>query len=183
MARVLKGPWQRRQSKYQLWHQLWNDLPVLPSPDMERLIAELAVELRGLQSHLGMKPVHDQAQWFLGFVGQAGLEWPPLEPVDFRAVFQALKAKKTQLMAKARRGDAVSDAQRRKLWAIVHDSRYPHVDKDLLYHLIAQDFPKARRRGGDGKWRPSMSSLTGREAGQLIDNLLHPGRAPQRRRA
>lgn len=181
MPKIVQGPWKGRATEYKLWEPLWAGLAAKPTAGQERLIAELVAELRALARWLGHPDQREPAAWLLGFCKQAELDWPPEK---FSRLIAALKAKKKQLKARGRRKNAITAAQRRKLWAIVGDAALPGIDKDLMYWIIREEYPSARRPGPDGVAVPSLSSLTTAEARRLIDTLINPaGQASQRRPA
>lgn len=174
MAGVVRGPW-GRDKRHPLWAALWPQLRELPSPGQEQVIAAVVEEIAGLLPRLKHEPIRDHAAWLRGVVEQASPDlWPPS---DYQAILRVLKAKKGQLVDQVRAGDRITQAQNRRLWAAL--AAHPHCDQDWLYEQIDQRFPRARRNKG-GKPRPSVSLLTRREAGELIDEL--EGRAPGRRR-
>ncbi len=153
----------------------------MPTPGQERLIDELVGELRDLARRRHQAVPEDPIRWLRGFARQQGIGWPPGGD-DWQWLIAGLKRRKNQLIAQVRSGDRVTQAQLRKIWATVRDPRYPYVDEDLVYLLVRQCFPRARRPGPDGHPRPSLSRLTQREASRLLEMLLHPGRSVGRSR-
>lgn len=173
MGQVLTGPWARRPARTRLFAGL--ELEAMPSPGQEHLITELVEEISGLARRLHQDAPGDPARWLGGFARQLGLDWPPGAD-EWQRLIAGLKRRKGQLIEQARQGDRITPGQLRKIWATVRDPRYPYVDEDLVYLLVRQRFPRARRPGPDGHPRPSLSRLTRREASRLLEMLLHPGR-------
>lgn len=173
-SKVVRGPWGSGQ-RHPLWAALWPQLEVLPSPGQESVIAAVVEEVAGLLRGLKAEPIRDHAAWLRGVVEQVdpGL-WPPS---DYQAVLRLLKAKKTQLVGQLRAGHLRTGAQNRRLWAAL--AAHPHCDQEWLYAYISQHYPRANRQEG-GKTRPSVSMLTQREVGEIIDYL--EGRQPRRHR-
>lgn len=173
-SKVVRGPWGRNQ-RHPLWAALWPQLSILPSPGQEGVIAAVVEEIAGLLRALHAEPIRDHAAWLRGVVEQADPRlWPPS---DYQAVLRVLKAKKAELIARQRNGQRITPAQNKRLWAAL--AAHPHCDQDWLYAQIAARFPRAKR-AKNGKMKPSVSLLTRREAGELIDEL--EGRQPRRRR-
>jgi len=174
MAGVVRGPWGRGR-RHPLWEALWPQLGVLPSPGQEGVIAAVVEEIAGLLRVLGAEPIRDHAAWLRGVVEQADPNlWPP---TDYQAILRVLKAKKAQLIAQKRAGSLRTGAQNRRLWAAL--AAHPHCDEAWLYAHIHEHYPHAKRAKA-GKMQPSVSMLTKREVGQIIDYL--EGRRPARRR-
>ncbi len=174
MPRVVRGPW-GRDERHPLWAALWPQLSELPSPGQEQVIAAVVEEIAGLLRGLKLDPPRDHAAWLRGVVEQANPDlWPPS---DYQAILRILKSKKAQLIGMARAGNRRTDGQNRRLWAAL--AAHPHCDQDWLYTYIAERYPHARRSKA-GKMQASVSMLTKREIGEIIDHL--EGRKPQRRR-
>ena len=173
-SKVVRGPWGRHQ-RHPLWATLWPELSVLPSPGQEGVIAAVVEEIAGLLRALKAEPIRDHAAWLRGVVEQAdpGL-WPPS---DYQAILRVLKAKKSQLIEQHRAGQRRTGGQNRKLWAAL--AAHPVCDQEWLYAYIGEHYPRAKRSKG-GKMQPSVSALTQREVGEIIDYL--EGRQPRRHR-
>lgn len=174
MGRVLQGPWARRRPRRPaVWADLWPDLAVLPTPDQEAVIADLVSEISRLRVGLGRKPIGDRAAWLLGFVGRLDADlWPPADLEAYQKIWRSLKEAKTQIIKRQRRDNRITPAQLRLIWATVRGA--PHMDRDILYRIIREEFPRARKPGPDGRAVPSLSSMTRAEARRLID-IIKPG--------
>jgi hypothetical protein len=174
-SKVVRGPWGRGE-RHSLWAALWPQLETLPSPGQEGVIAAVVEEIAGLLRALKAEAIRDHAAWLRGVVEQAdpGL-WPPS---DYQAILRVLKAKKAQLVDQLRAGQLRTGAQNRRLWAAL--AAHPHCDQEWLYGYIREHYPRAKRMKG-GKMQPSVSMLTQREVGAIIDYLEGRG-APHRRR-
>ncbi len=174
MGEVVPGPWGERHPRTALFRTLRGgdgDLEQMPSPGQERLIADLVEEICALSRQTGRAVPSDPARWLVGFGRQAAGSWPP---GDWSGLIAGLKRRKRQLIEQVRQHDRITPAQMRKIWATLRCS--PYLDQATLYQIIAQRFPQARKREG-GRTRPSLSRLTRREAGRLLDMLLSPGGA------
>ena len=186
-GKVLKGPWDRRSPKVKFWEPLWEELcrtAELPTVSQEAVIAELVGEVQDLVCRLKQSPIRMPAEWLRGFVKQAEPDlWPPMHSQEWNKVLFLLKERKKQLH-KRQRADLklISTPQVRKIRFLL--SRDPYRDEEWLYAYIGEHFPRAKKKKG-GQQRPSLSSLTTREAGHVIDVLQgqEPARGRKRRRA
>ena len=171
MAKVIKGPWGRRQAKHPIWAPLWEELcrtAELPSLGQEGVIAKIVAEILDLVDRLNLGPILDASAWLRGFIRKMDkVEWPPDHPQDYNNVLGALKVRKTQLQKMERRElSLISIPQVRMIWGCLR--RHHVLDEDWLYAYIAENFPEAKREK-HGHKQPSLSSLTNTEAGHIID--------------
>jgi len=186
-GKVLKGPWGRRSPQVKFWEPLWEELcktAELPTHAQEEVIAELVGEIQELNGRLKLSPIRMPAGWLRGFVKQAEPDlWPPMHSQDWNKVLFLLKERKKQLQKKQRRElSLISGPQIRRIrWLLNRD---PYRDEAWLYAYIGEHFPQASRNKG-GRQQPSLSSLTTREAGHVIDLLQgqEPAQGRRRRRA
>jgi len=169
------------------WEPLWEELcrqAELPSHAQEEVIAELVGEIQQLADRLNLSPIRMPAGWLRGFVKQADPElWPPIQSQDRNKILYLLKERKKQLQRMQRRELSLISRPQLKFIRLLL-GRDPYRDEEWLYAYIAENFPQAKREK-DGQMRPSLSNLTTREAGHIIDLLQGqaPARSRKRRRA
>ncbi|MCF8065059.1 MAG: hypothetical protein K9K36_07435, partial [Desulfarculaceae bacterium] len=64
-----------------------------------------------------------------------------------------------------------TQAQNKRIWALVAQNF--GGDRGYLDEILRQNFPKAQRKGRDGRFAPSTKELSIKEASRLIDMLKH----------
>ncbi|MCF8098644.1 MAG: hypothetical protein K9K65_12455 [Desulfarculaceae bacterium] len=145
--------------------------PNLPTDRQARFISALIKEIGRLRRVMSYEPVEDTTAWVISMLRKlCAPVWPPTDRRVWGKLAGVLREHRDDLRAVHRQARR-TQAQNKRIWALVAQNF--GGDRGYLDEILRQNFPKAQRKGRDGRFAPSTKELSIKEASRLIDMLKH----------